>query len=134
MPSSGFPERVNHAPDQSVSHRHGHNLVSPLDNIAFFDFGVVAEQHHAYLILFQVQRNPGHAVREREHLAFHALLQAVNARDAVADRNHRADFVHLDGLLVVLNLLFQYFCDLVRFDVRHYGSYSVSSCSRNRFS
>ena len=43
----------------------------------------------------------------------------MDARDAVADRDHRADFLDGDGLLVILDLLAQNFCNFVRFDSRH---------------
>ena len=112
-------QRIHHAPDQRVAHRHGHDFVRALHRVAFANFGVVAEQHRADLIFFQVQRDAENVVREFQHLAGHAAVQAVNARDAVADRNHRADFFDRDRLLVILDLLAQNLCDLVRLDIRH---------------
>ena len=55
--------------------------------IAFLDLREVAEQHRADAVLFEVQRDAEHAVRELEHLARHRALDAVHARDAVADRD-----------------------------------------------
>ena len=114
-----LPERIHHAPDHSLAHRHGHNSVRALHRVAFADLGVVAEQHRADLIFLEVQRDAEHAVREFQHFAGHAAVQAVNARDAVADGNHRADFLHRDCLLIVLDLLAQYLCNLVCLDIRH---------------
>ena len=57
-------QRIHHAPDQRIAHRHGHNLVRALDRVAFANFGVVAEQHRADLVFFQVQRDAEHVVRE----------------------------------------------------------------------
>ena len=114
-----LPERIHHASDHRIAHRHGHNFVRALHRVAFADLRVVAEQHRADLIFFQVQRDAEYAVREFQHFAGHAAVQAVNARDAVADGNHRADFLHRDRLLIVLDLLAQYLCDLVRLDIRH---------------
>ena len=102
-----------------LAHRHGHDLAGALDLIAFLDLGVVAQQHRADLVLVQVHRQTGHAVRELDQLAGHHLVQAMNARDAVAQRDDRADLVHLDPLLVVLNLLAKQLCYLIRPDLCH---------------
>ena len=55
-------------------------------------FAVVAEQHDADVVLFQVQRHALGAVRELHHLAGLHLVEAVDAGDAVADRQYGADF------------------------------------------
>ena len=89
-------ERVDDAADQLGADRHRDDPPGPLDRVAFLDLGVVAEQHRADALLFQVQRDPEDAVRELEHLARHRVLDAVHARDAVADRHDRADFGHVD--------------------------------------
>ena len=103
-----------------------------LHRVAFANLRVVAEQHGADLIFFQVQRDAEHAVRKFQHLAGHAAVQPVHARDAVAHRNHRADFLDRDRLLVISDLLAQNLCDFVCLDICHPGSYSVSSWARNR--
>ncbi len=119
MPSSGYAQRIHHAPNHRLAHRHGHNRVRALDRVAFFDRGVFAQQHRADLIFFQVQRDAENVVRKREHLAGHDLFQAVNARNAVADADDRADFLDRNRLLVILDLLAQYFADFVCLDIRH---------------
>ena len=43
----------------------------------------------------------------------------MHARNAVAQRDHRADLIHLDALLVVLNLLAEQRGYLVRVDLCH---------------
>ena len=112
-------QRVYHAPEHRIAHRHGHNFIRPLDDVSFFDLCVVSQQHYAHLIFFQVQRDSENVIRKREHLARHAFIQPVNARNSVADRDHRSHFVNRQRLLIVLDLLAQYFCNLVRFDVCH---------------
>ena len=67
--------------------------------------GIVAQQHRADLVFFQVHGDAGNAVRELDQLARHHLFEAVNARDAVADRDHRAGFGDVDRAFVILNLL-----------------------------
>ena len=70
-----------------------------LTRVAFLDFLELAEQHRADAFLFEVQRDAEHAVRELEHLAGHRVVDAVDARDAVADRDDAAHLgdVDVDG-------------------------------------
>ena len=93
-------ERVDDAADQLFADRHRDDAVRPLDRVAFLDFRVVAEEHRADALFFEVQRDAEDAVRKLEHLAGHRLLDAVHARDAVADRHDGADFgdVDVDGV------------------------------------
>ena len=58
----------------------------------------------------------------------------MNARDAVADADDLADFVHRDGLLVVRDLLAEKLSNLVCLDIGHTCSYSEARRSRNRSS
>ena len=92
-------ERVDDAAEQLVADRHRDDAAGPLDQVAFLDLLELAEQHGADALLFEVQRDAEHAVRELEHLAGHGVLDAVHARDAVADRDDAADFgdVDVDG-------------------------------------
>ena len=48
-------ERIHHAADQRVAHRHGHDAAGAADFVAFLDRGVIAQQHGADLIFFEVQ-------------------------------------------------------------------------------
>ena len=92
-------ERVDDAAEHRVADRHRDDAAGALDRIAFLDLLGVAEQHRADALLFEVERDAEHAVRELEHLAGHGALDAVDAGDAVADRDDAADFgdVDLDG-------------------------------------
>jgi hypothetical protein len=56
-----------------------------LTGIAFLDFEVIAQQHGADAVLFEVQRDAEHAVRELEHLARHGALATVHDRDTVTE-------------------------------------------------
>src|SRR5262249_2723788 len=93
-------ERVDDTADQLGPDRDRNDAAGAFHRVAFLDLGVVAEEHGADALLFQVQRDAVNAVRELEHLAGHRLFDAVPARDAVADRHDRADFgdVHVDGI------------------------------------
>ena len=88
-----------------------------LTDVAFLDFLELAEQHRADAFLFEVQRDAEHAVRELEHLAGHRVLDAVHARDAVADRDDAADFGDVDVDRVAADLLADDLGYLFGFDV-----------------
>ena len=114
-------QRVHHAADQRLAHRHGHDALGPLDRVAFLDLGVIAQQHRADLVFFQVQRQPGHFVGKVEELAGHGVLQAVNARHTVADRDDRPDLADRDAAVVVLNLLADDFGYFVSSNLCHHS-------------
>ena len=119
-------ERVDDAADHLVADRHRDDAARPLDGVAFLDVRRVAEQHGADALLFEVQRDAEQPVRELEHLAGHRALDAVNARDAVADRHDRAHFgdVHINGVVadVVADDLGDFFgLDLHSSSIRAHG-------------
>ena len=93
-------ERVDDASEHLVADRHRDDAAGALDRIAFLDFLVVAEQHCADAVFFEVQRDAEDALGELQHLAGHGPLDAVHARDAVTDGNDGADFgdVHFNGV------------------------------------
>jgi hypothetical protein len=62
-----------------------------LDGVALDDLLPVAEQHGADVVGLEVQREAGDVMRQLEHLEGHRVLEAVDASDAVGDRQHGAD-------------------------------------------
>ena len=78
---------------------------------------ILAEQHAADAVLFEVERDAEHAVRELEHLAGHGALAAVQARDAVAERRDGADFGHVDVDGEAADLLADDLGDFVCFEI-----------------
>ena len=115
----GLAQRVHHAADHGLAHRHGHDAAGAADLVAFLDFLIFAQQHRAHLVFFQVQGDAGDAVRELDQLAGHDVFQAVNARDAVAHRNHRSGFGNIDSFFVILNFLAQQARDFISLDLSH---------------
>ena len=93
-------ERVDDAPEQLVADRDLQEAVGPLDRVALLDVAPGAEQHGADVVGLEVQREARDVVRQLEHLERHAVLEAVDARDAVRHREHRADLgeVRLAGV------------------------------------
>ena len=84
--------------------------------IAFLDLGVVAEEHRAHVVGLQVEHEAEHAAGELQQLAGHRLLEAVDARDAVADLDHAPGFLEVDLGLVALELALDDLADLFRLD------------------
>ena len=84
-------ERVDDAAEQGLADRDLEQAAGALDRVALDDLLPLAEQHGADVVGLEVQREAGDVVRQLEHLERHAVLEAVDARDAVGDRQHGAD-------------------------------------------
>ena len=121
----GLAERVHDAADHRLADGNVHDAAGALDLVALADLGVVAEQHDADLVLFEVHREAGDAVRKVDELAGHRLVEAVHARDAVAERDDRADLVDLDALLVVLDAALEQLGNLVCLNLCHAVPFSL---------
>ena len=88
-------QRIDDPPEQRLAHGDLQQPARALDRVALADSLPLAEQHRADVVGLEVQRQPGDAVRQLEHLERHAVLQAVQARDAVRHRQHGADLGQL---------------------------------------
>ena len=84
-------ERVDDPAQQRLADRDLEQSPGPLDRVALGDVLPLAEQHRADVVGLEVQRQPGHVVRELEHLERHAVVEPVDAADAVGDRQDGAD-------------------------------------------
>src|SRR5262249_6215632 len=100
-------EGVHDAPDQRGTDGNLDDAPRPADFLSFPDLLRLAEEHDADLVLFEVQGEAEDVVAEVHELSRHHLVQPVDARDAIADRQDRADLGHVDRLLVVGELLLQ---------------------------
>src|SRR5262249_32762660 len=112
----GLAQRVHYATDHRFAGRDGHDAAGPADLVAFLNARVIAEQHGANLVLFQVQCNAGDAALafdELDQLAGHDVFEAVHTRDAVAYGNYRSGFGDVDGVLVIFNFFAQHARDFV---------------------
>ena len=84
-------ERGDDAAEQRVADRDLQQALGALDRVALDDLLPRAEEHGADVVGLEVQRQADHVVREFEHLERHAVLEAVDAGDAVTDREDGAD-------------------------------------------
>jgi hypothetical protein len=97
---------------------------------------VVAEDHDADIVGFEVERHALDAAGELDHLAGLDVVEAVDAGDAVTDRQHLADFGDLGlgaeiGDLVLDDL--RDFCGAdihlyLQFDMSRSGTGKSTSC------
>jgi hypothetical protein len=67
-------ERIDHAADKSLAHRHLDDSAGPLDLIALLDEGVLAHQHRADAVFLQVEHQTHDVVGELEHLGGDRIL------------------------------------------------------------
>ena len=92
LPSIGRAERVDDAADQRVADRHLDDAAGRADLVAFLDVGRTSPRMTAPTrLLLEVERQADDAARELEQLGRQRVGQAVDARDAVADLDDRAD-------------------------------------------
>ncbi len=110
-------EAVDDAAEQALADRHFDDGAGALDGVAFLDAAVVAEDHDADVVGFEVQRHAADAARELDHLAGLHIVEAVDAGDAVAHRQNLADLGDLRLLAEILDLILQDRADLCGPDV-----------------
>ena len=115
-------ERADHAAEERVADGHRQHLAGPLDRLALLDAGELTEDNDTDLAHVEVQRDAADAVLELEKLVRHGRGQALDARDAVAALDDRADLFARDaGGLVLFDEPRQRVADLIRPDcqLRH---------------
>src|SRR6266540_3200998 len=95
------PERIDDAAEQRLAHGHAGDATGSTHRLALADVLPLAEERHTDVVLLEVERNPDDVVLELEHLRRDGVLEPVDAGNAVADLEHRADFREV-GLDVVL--------------------------------
>ena len=111
-------ERVDDATDQLVADRHLGDATGGANVVAFLEVLVRAEDDRADTVLAKVERErEDHALAARpghlEQLAGHRTFEAVDARDAVADRCDDALVGIHHGRLEARDPLFENLSDLV---------------------
>ena len=108
------PERVDHAAEELLADGDLEELAGALDLVALDDLVPLAEEHGADVVLLEVEGEARHVMGQLEHLERHAVLEAMDASDAVCDLKDGADLREL--LLVgveILNPVSQDVADLV---------------------
>ena len=100
-------ERVDDAAEERLADGHRRDVAGAPDRLALGDLLPLADERGADVVLFEVEREAGHAVVEVEHLERDAVVEAVDARDAVTDLQDRADLGEIGLDVVLLDPLLQ---------------------------
>src|SRR5207247_10008097 len=100
-------QRIDHASDDRIADRRFEHAPGGFDGVAFLDLQIIAEDDGADGIFFEVEDLSHRAAFELEQLPGHRALQAVDARDPVADFDDSADFANREPLLDVGDLALQ---------------------------
>ena len=118
-------ERIDDPPEQLLADRDLEQLSAALDGVALDDLVPLAEQHHADVVGLEVERQPGDLMGQLEHLQRHAVVEPVDAGDAIGDREHGADLREVGAVgLEPLDPLSQDLRNLVGLDL-HFFSRSL---------
>ena len=94
-------ERVDDPAEEALADRDAHHLAGAAHRLALLDVLPLAEERHADVVLLEVEGDADDAVLELEPLERHAVLEPVDAGDAVAHLEDGADLAQV-GLDVVL--------------------------------
>ena len=115
----GLAQGVDHAAQQALAHRHVDDGTGPLDQIAFLDGAVLAEDDDADIVGLEVQGHALDAAGEFDHLAGLDLIEAVDAGDAVTDRENPSDLGDFGLGVEIGNLFLQNRGDFCGTDIHH---------------
>src|SRR6266851_5235091 len=100
-------EAVDHATEQPLADRHVDDGAGALDDVAFADGAVFAEDHDADIVALEVERHALDAARKLDHLAGLDAVEAIDAGDAVTDREDLADLGHFGFAAEIGDLLLE---------------------------
>src|SRR5690606_14233136 len=119
-------ERVDDAAQKPLADRHVHDGARALDDVAFLDVAVGAEDDDAHIVAFEVECHAADAAGELDHLARLDVVDTVDAGDAVTDRANLTDLGDLGFLAEVLDLVLKDCGDFRGADVHQPTSFSAS--------
>src|SRR5690606_10690747 len=119
-------ESVHDAAEQRRTDRHVDDGAGTLDRVAFLDVAIVAEDDDADIVGFEIERHAADAARELDHLTGLDVVEAVDAGDAVADRQNLTDLGDFGFLAEVLDLVLEDCGNLRGADVHQPTSFSAS--------
>jgi hypothetical protein len=107
-----LPERVDHPTEQRLADRDLEDSAGATDDVPLADVDVLAHHGDPDVVLLEVEDEPLQITGKIDELPGHGLVEPVDARDPVADRQDRAGLGDVDLPLVVLDLLSDDLADL----------------------
>src|ERR1700691_3597112 len=123
LPSIRSPRAAAPPPGRALADRNLDDRARALDGLAFLDLAIGAEDHDADIVGFEIERHAFDAALELDHLAGLHVIEAIDAGDAVADRQHLADFGDFGLLAEILDLLFENRGDFRSADIHYRASF-----------
>ncbi len=91
----GLTEGVHHTAHHAFAHFHAGDLLGALHGVALLDADAAAEEHHAHVVLLEVEHDAAQSAGELHELTALHTVEAVDAGDAVADLQHGTDLLEL---------------------------------------
>ncbi len=119
-------EGIDHAAEQALADRRIDDGARALDGRAFLDVAVGAEDDDADIVVLEVEGHAADAAGKLDHLAGLDIVEAVDAGDAVAHRQHLADLRDFRLAAEVLDLLLEDRGDFCGPDVHQPTSFMAS--------
>ncbi len=104
LPVDRLAQRVDHAPDQCVTHRHRSDPARAADDHALGDSAVIAHDDHADAVFFQVEGGTHHPVGELHQFLGANIGQPMHTRNPITGFHHGTDIA--DRRSVVENFRF----------------------------
>ena len=90
-------QRVNHAAQVTITHRHGEHVTRAVDLLTFLNPREITQDDSANLTLVQVHCQTQGTVLEAQQLVGHSAGQALDVGNAVSSFGHVADFLRSRG-------------------------------------
>ncbi len=125
---------VDHAAQQTLSHRHRDDLAGARYSVALADAGIRAEDNDADIVGFEIERHAAQTGAAKFHqFARHHVLQAEHAGNAVPDRKHLSGFGHVGIGVERSDLLLKNIGNLGGADIHHAAPFMARCirCSRD---
>src|SRR5690348_9851474 len=90
-----YPERVDDPAQKAFSDRNIDDRAGAFDCVAFLDGGVRSKNDDAHIVRLKIKRHAANTARKLDHLAGLHVVEAIDARNSVADGKDLSDLADL---------------------------------------
>ena len=112
-------KRIDHSSEHLLTDLDGGDPSGSAYRHSLLDLIGRAEKHGSDIVLLKVHHNAHHSALEFEQFSGLGVGQAIHSGDTVADLQHLADFLEVEGCVNVLQLLQKHLGDFTWFYVVH---------------